>query len=162
MASIGRLASAAAASALVAAVALTAPVRMTAQGNLAELLGEPQLRADIQRRRDYYDPADVQRQYDALPAPIRQELQAYVNGLNDGMEKIMADPTRRPSLFDALGYTPPAWKPTDPVSIVALFSYDGGLAGVGGEGQLENAELFAQLRERFGPRRGLRIFNDLR
>lgn len=209
MASIGRLASAAAATALVCAVGLTAPapaqngdqikiyrdaygvphieassttalaygtgyalafdrpflteaVRMTAQGNLAELLGAPQLQADIRRRRDYYDPADVQRQYEALPARIRAELQAYVDGFNKGLGEVMSDPTRRPSLFDVLGYTPPPWKPTDPVSIVALFSYDGGLAGVGGEGQLENAKLLAQLQEKFGPRRGLRIFNDLR
>src|SRR5947208_10231759 len=63
---------------------LTEAVRLTPEGKLAELLGDGQLKADIERRRDFYDAADVQRQYDALPTSIKQQLQAYVDGLNKG------------------------------------------------------------------------------
>ena len=139
---------------------LTAAIRLTAQGRTAELLGRDALPADIAVRRDFYEAADVQRQYDALPEERKRELQAYSDGFNAGMAEVMADPQRRPAAFDVLGYHPEPWKPTDSVSVVALFTWQS-FAGEGGGGQLGNAELLARLTKRFGARRALRLWNDL-
>ena len=139
---------------------LTIGIRLFAQGRISELEGQDALPADEAVRRDFYDPADVQRQYDLLPETIKRELQAFSDGFNKGMQEVMLDPTRRPVIFDALGYTSEPWKPTDSVSVVMLFTYVE-FAGEGGAGQLGNAVLLGHLTRRFGARRGLAIWNDL-
>ena len=139
---------------------LTAAIRLTAQGRVSELLGSDSLPADRAMRRDFYDAADVQRQYDALPEENKRELEAYSAGFNDGMAEVMADPQRRPAAFDALGYYPEPWKPTDSVSVIALFTWQS-FAGEGGGGQLGNAQLLARLTERFGRSKAITLWNDL-
>ena len=139
---------------------LTNGIRLFAQGRISELEGKDVLPADEAVRRDFYDAADVQRQYNLLPAGIKRELQAFSDGFNKGMQEVMLDPTRRPVLFDALGYSPEPWKPTDSVSVVMLFTYVE-FAGEGGAGQLGNAALLGHLQRHFGNERGLAIWNDL-
>ncbi len=140
---------------------LTHAIRLTAQGRTAELLGPGSLEADRVTRRDFYDRGDVERQYLALPDRVKRELQAYSDGFNRGMGEVMTDPVRRPAAFDVLGYQPEPWKPTDSVSVVALFTWQS-FAGEGGGGQLHNAELLARLQAKHGAARGLRIFDDVR
>lgn len=139
---------------------LTVGIRLFAQGRISELEGQDVLPADEAVRRDFYDAADVQRQYDLLPDAIKRQLQAFSDGFNKGMAEVMSDPMRRPAIFDALGYTPEPWKPTDSVSVLMLFTYVE-FAGEGGAGQLGNAALLGRLTRRFGAKRGLRIWNDL-
>ena len=140
---------------------LTHAIRLTAQGRTAELLGPDSLEADRVSRRDFYDRGDVERQYLALPERIKRELQAYADGFNRGMGEVLTDPVRRPAAFDVLGHQPEPWKPTDSVSVIALFTWIS-FAGEGGGGQLHNAELLARLQKKHGPRKGLRIFDDVR
>ncbi len=139
---------------------LLAAIRLTAQGRAAELLGEGALPADIAMRRDFYDRADVARQYTELSLARRTELVAFSAGINKGLEEVLADPARRPALFDALGYTPEPWEPTDSVSVAMLFTY-AVFAGEGGAGQLRNAALLARLQDRHGNVRGRRMWEDL-
>jgi penicillin amidase len=139
---------------------LTIGIRLQAQGRIAELLGDPGLVSDVPMRRDFYDAADVQRQYEALPVEIKRQLQAFADGFNRGFGEVMADPGRRPAIFDLLGYTPEPWKPTDSVSVAMLFTY-AVFAGEGGAGQLANAELLARLQQRLGSRAGLRAWDDV-
>lgn len=139
---------------------LTHAIRLTAQGRTAELLGRDALEADYVQRRDFYEAADVQRQYDLLPDGIKRELEAFSAGFNRGMTEVMTDPRERPAAFDALGHYPEPWQPTDSVSVVALFTWVS-FAGEGGGGQLRNAELLGSLQRRFGLRRGLAMWNDL-
>jgi penicillin G amidase len=139
---------------------LTAAIRLTAQGRTAELLGPGALPADIATRRDFYDADDVQRQFDALPVGIQQQLQAFSGGFNRGMAETLADPRRHPAAFAALGYVPEPWKPTDSVSVVGLFTWIS-FAGEGGAGQLRNASLLGRLVDRFGEEQGLDLWDDL-
>lgn len=139
---------------------LTHAIRLTAQGRTAELLGPGSLEADRAMRRDFYDRTDVERQYHGLPEAIKRELQAFSDGFNRGMNEVLTDPFRRPAAFDALGHTPEPWKPTDSVSVVALFTWVS-FAGEGGGGQLRNAELLARLQRIHGARKGLRIWGDV-
>ena len=138
----------------------TVGIRLLAQGRLSELVGRDSLEADYVMRRDFYDPLDVQRQYEAFSQERKRELEAFVAGFNAGMREVMADPSRRPAAFDALGYAPEPYTPTDTVSVLMLFSYVN-FAGEGGAGQLANAELLAKLQRRYGSRRGLSMWNDL-
>jgi acyl-homoserine lactone acylase PvdQ len=139
---------------------LTIAIRLTGQGRSAELLGDPALEADEVMRRDFYEAADVQRQYEALPAEVKAELEAFSDGFNRGFTEVMADPARRPALFDALGHTPEPWKPTDSLAVTMLFTY-AVFAGEGGAGQLGNAELLARLEDRFGTRAGRTAWDGL-
>lgn len=139
---------------------MTVAVRLLAQGRSAELLGPDALPADRAMRRDFHDAADVRRQYEELAPGRKAELQAYADGLNRGMAEVMADPLRRPIAFDVLGHRPEPWTPTDSMAVVGMFTW-ANFAGEGGGGQLGNAELLGRLVERFGERRGLRIWDDL-
>ncbi|MBV9212156.1 MAG: penicillin acylase family protein [Actinobacteria bacterium] len=139
---------------------ITNGIRLFAQGRISELEGKDVLPADEVMRRDFYNPAEVQRQYDQLPDPMKRALQAFSDGFNKGMQEVMLDPTRRPALFDALGYTPEPWKPTDSISVLMLFT-EVEFAGEGGAGQLGNAALLGHLQKRYGNRRGLAMWNDL-
>ena len=139
---------------------ITAGIRLFAQGRISELEGKDVLPADEVMRRDFYSAAEVQQQYNRLPAAIKRQLQAFSDGFNKGMAEVMLDPTRRPVIFDALGYSPEPWKPTDSVSVAMLFTYVE-FAGEGGAGQLGNAALLGHLQKRYGSRRGLVIWNDL-
>lgn len=134
-------------------------IRLVAQGRLDELTGSGALPADQVMRRDYYDPADVARQYAAQPQSIKDQLIAFAAGFNRAMQEVLADPARRPALYDALGYTPEPWKPTDSMSVGILFSY-ANIGGEGGAGQLANAALLDRLIARHGRKAGLRRFND--
>ena len=67
---------------------LTNGIRLFAQGRISELEGKDVLPADEAVRRDFYDAADVQRQYNLLPAGIKRELQAFSDGFNKGMQEV--------------------------------------------------------------------------
>lgn len=139
---------------------LTLAIRLVSQGRSAELLGADALEADKVMRRDFYDAADVQRQYYGLSAERRAELQAFTLGFNKGMNEVLLDPVRRPVAFDVLGYTPERWKPTDSLAVTAMFTWVS-FAGEGGAGQLRNADLLARLIRKFGEERGLELWDDL-
>lgn len=139
---------------------LTLAIRLVSQGRSAELLGRDALEADRVMRRDFYDAADVQRQYEALSPDRRNELEAFTRGFNTGMNQVLLDPFRRPAAFDVLGYAPEPWKPTDSVAVTGLFTWVT-FAGEGGAGQLRNAGLLARLVRKFGEERGLELWDDL-
>ncbi len=139
---------------------LTAGIRLLAQGRSAELLGPSALPADETMRRDFYEAADVERQFARLPQHIREPLEAYARGVQRGFDVVMSDPTRRPLLFDLLGYRPEPWRAQDSLAVAMLFSYVV-FAGEGGAGQLRNAALLDRLEQRFGARRGLAIWSQV-
>lgn len=139
---------------------LTAGIRLLAQGRSAELLGPSALPADEAMRRDFYEAADVERQFTRLPQHIRELLEAYARGVQKGFDVVMSDPTRRPLLFDLLGYRPEPWRAQDSLAVAMLFSYVV-FAGEGGAGQLRNAALLDRLEQRFGARRGLAIWSQV-
>ena len=127
-----------------------------------------------------YTPAQLTRQIENLArrspeaARLVHAFDAYVEGMNAEQEELCPATTASVPLPGALGngygehcpveyaalQRPPApYTRTDVVSIASLV---GGIFGTGGGGQYTNAIWLQQLRERFGARRGRRMYEDLR
>lgn len=138
-------------------------LRHLAQGRLSELLGagpdDANLIADQVMRREFYDPADIQAQYEALPERIKTLLEAYAAGFNDALVLQQANPAERSVAFNALAHEPEPWQPTDSVSILMLFTVVT-FAGEGAGGELDNAALLDELLDEHGAR-GHELFDDL-
>src|SRR5213080_672149 len=92
-------------------------IRRLAQGRLSEILGagddDATLIADETMRREFYDAADIDAQYNALPDDIRRMLQAFADGFNAALAAQQANPAEQSVLFAALGYEPDLWRPQD-------------------------------------------------
>ncbi|HVI17101.1 MAG TPA: penicillin acylase family protein, partial [Gaiellales bacterium] len=82
--------------------------RRAAEGRLAEILGKSYLPMDIETRRDFYTPAEVNGQLAKLPASVQGYFRAYRDGVNAWIAKVRTDPTKLPGEFPALGIGPPA------------------------------------------------------
>ena len=138
-------------------------LRHLAQGRLSELLGagaeDANLMADQVMRREFYDAADIEAQYEALPDNIKALLEAYADGFNDALVLQQANPAERSAAFTALGHEPEPWRPTDSVTILMLFTVVN-LAGEGAGGELDNAALIDELIDEHGPA-GRELFDDL-
>lgn len=123
-------------------------IRRLAQGRLSEILGagsnDANLRADMAMRREFYDRADVERQYELLPDEIKGLLRAYADGFNLALAEQTANPAEASVLFAALGYVPEPWRPQDSAAVLLLFTMVS-FAGEGAGGELANAELLATL-----------------
>jgi acyl-homoserine lactone acylase PvdQ len=81
---------------------------------------------------------------------ILADAQNYVDGINAYIATAL-EPANRgtmlPAEYIALGLTPQPWTVEDLVSIATLV---GGIFGVGGGGQLQNAELYESMLQKFG------------
>jgi hypothetical protein len=115
-----------------------------------------------------YTEADLQRQADQLDdvlgptgAVIQRDVQEYMAGINRYIAEAKLDPTKLPGEYVAIGRPqgPEPWKPTD---VLATASLVGGIFGKGGGAELQFSEIRQALRDRFGRRRGQRIFRDFR
>ena len=139
-------------------------IRRLAQGRLSEILGagdnDATLIADETMRREFYDAADIDAQYNALPVDIRRMLQAFADGFNAALAAQQANPAEQSVLFAALGYEPDLWRPQDSVSVLMLFTMVT-FAGEGAGGELENAALLADLMAHHPASEALANWNDL-
>ncbi len=94
--------------------------RKATQGRVAELTGREGLADDLVSRRDYYTQAEVQQQFDRLPAPLRERFAAYADGINLWVSKVQADPAQQPGEFAATG-TPIAPFSTLDLTYIGIF-----------------------------------------
>jgi penicillin amidase len=77
--------------------------RRGATGHLADILGKSYLDADIEARRDYYTPAELDRMAAKLPASLRARYVAYLAGINARVARVQGDPTLEPGEYRATG-----------------------------------------------------------
>jgi acyl-homoserine lactone acylase PvdQ len=115
-----------------------------------------------------YTEADLQRQIDAErpgfqaeAARLRADLAEYVAGINAYIAQARSDPSKMPAEYAAIGRPqgPDDWKGTDTVATALVV---GAILGVGGGGELASAQALLAARERFGARRGDRVWRDFR
>jgi acyl-homoserine lactone acylase PvdQ len=125
------------------------------------------LDADQWRNAPYRE-EDLQRQIDRRPPQfaaeaelLRRDLDNYVAGINAYIREARLNPLKMPGEYAAIGRPqgPDDWQGTD---VVATASVIGGIFGRGGGGEFESALVLQQARERFGRRRGRRVWNDFR
>jgi penicillin G amidase len=77
--------------------------RRAATGRLAEVLGKSYLPMDIETRRDFYTPDEIDQQLARLPAEVQGYFAAYRDGVNAWIAEARTDPSKLPGEFPALG-----------------------------------------------------------
>lgn len=87
------------------------------QGHLAEILGKSYVTSDVQVRRDFYTPAELDAQFAALPERIQARYRSYVDGVNAWIAEVRTDPSKLPAEFAAVGASLGDWTIRDSVAI---------------------------------------------
>ena len=128
-------------------------LRNTGRGRLTEFVGPSRGNFNLdcaQSRVADYTEQELQDMIDQLPAgadpalaqQARQDVIDYTAGINQYITEAMADPSKMPGEYAALQLQLKPWKITDTVAVGALI---GGSLGVGGGGELGNAEFMNAL-----------------
>jgi acyl-homoserine lactone acylase PvdQ len=134
--------------------------RRAAEGRLAEILGTDYVADDVAWRQETETPQEMTAAAQRIiPKALQDDLKAFVDGVNSVIDRYNANPLGAPAEFGALQDYPIApWTLTDTYAIVVLetkgFGEDGGH-------ELEHAVLGQRLIDHYGPKLGLRIFNDV-
>jgi acyl-homoserine lactone acylase PvdQ len=144
-------------------------LRHTGRGQLSSFIGgAPGNRAQDaeQWRIAPYTEADLQRQADQLDdlygedgRQLQEDADNYLAGVNQYIDEARLDPTKMPGEYAAIGRPlgPEPWKVTD---IIATASLVGGIFGKGGGDELAQMELRRSFVERYGARRGRRLWRE--
>ncbi len=115
-----------------------------------------------------YTPQDLARQVEQLPRLYGQagrnlvdDAQAWCDGVNAYISAAALNPTLLPVEYPALGRPlgPEPWKVSDVLNVASLI---GAQLGKGGGDELEQVQLLMADMARFGARRGLQVWQDLR
>ncbi len=115
-----------------------------------------------------YTESDLTRQAEQIPKLLgrqgeilRCDVDNYVAGINRYIAEARLDPTKLPGEYAATGHPlgPDPFKRED---LIATASLVGGIFGRGGGNELAWSEVADALHDRFGRRRGARIFEDFR
>jgi len=121
--------------------------RRLSRGSMSEVLGPSYATADRETLKTGYTDVELQAQFDALPARLRADYEAYAAGVN---ERISTLPL--PDGYQANGFTPAPWTVLDSVAInINLLQR----FGRGGAGELRNLLLlkYAESKPTVKPRK---------
>src|SRR5215217_6458071 len=111
-----------------------------------------------------YTETDLERQAEQIPQLLgrqgeilRRDVDNYVAGINRYIAEARLNPTKMPGEYLAIGRPqgPDDWKRTDLIAAASL-------VGGGGGNELAWSEVADALDDRFGKRRGARVFRDFR
>ena len=115
-----------------------------------------------------YTEEELKRQTEARPPGFeaeadkaREDLRHYLRGINAYIAEARINPLKLPGEYAAIGRPqgPTDWKAEDVVATAAVI---GAIFGVGGGKEIETAQALQAARERFGRRRGTRIWRAFR
>jgi len=130
--------------------------RRGASGRRAEILGPSAIASDRVARNRQLDPAELMRMYHAVPREHQLMLQAFVDGINQAVAEIEADPARKTPLeFIRWGIKPTRWTLLDYLGFIASLPN-----GKGGS-ELQNLAFLNAMIARHGETEGRRIFDDI-
>ncbi|MDX6672213.1 MAG: penicillin amidase [Solirubrobacteraceae bacterium] len=92
--------------------------RRATQGTLAAVAGRERIPDDKVVRQDFYTPAELDRQFAALPTPLRRRFETYRDGINAWIDHVKSSPSDMPGEFAAVGIAvPDQWTVRDSVAI---------------------------------------------
>jgi acyl-homoserine lactone acylase PvdQ len=115
-----------------------------------------------------YTEADLKRQADQPAGALghqgdvlRRDVDNYIAGINRYIAEARLNPTLMPGEYAAIGRPqgPDNWKRED---LIATASLVGGIFGRGGGNELAWSQVADAFDDRFGKRRGARVFRDFR
>ncbi len=141
-------------------------IRRTAKGTLAGLLGATAAEGDAAQLTDQdFSNEELEKQFNDLPQRLgpegdrgRRDVLAYVDGINERIREVNADPAQLPAEYPALGARPEPWTVSDSVAMAVLLVTQ---FTVSNGGEERNAELQHAFKQRFG-RRWRAPYDDLR
>ncbi len=118
----------------------------------APYANDGELQAQYDRADDLYGQRGVQ---------IQQDVQNYVDGMNQWIAETKADPTKLDALYLATGHAtgPDPWKVTDVIASGALVA---GIFGKGGGDELQAATALQDARKVLGAKKGTLVWKDFR
>ncbi|MBF0475930.1 MAG: penicillin acylase family protein [Deltaproteobacteria bacterium] len=99
--------------------------RRAGRGTMAEVFGPSLLTIDIYARTTGYSDTELQTGFDQLDKDSHNAVQAYVDGINQRIEEIKADPSQLPFEFATYGkqigaaFFPKPWTPGDVLAVMA-------------------------------------------
>lgn len=140
--------------------------RMVAKGRLSELLGivdilgvADTVSIDKDVRFYTYTAEERARKFATYPPEIRENLQAFADGINARIAEVQLDPTQLPLEF--VEYATPViepWTVDDSIALsdVLILSF-----GAGGGNETRHAVLLKELVARHGEELGTKMFDDL-
>lgn len=118
--------------------------RRTSLGQMAEVLGPAYEASDRTTLAKQYTTEEYDSMVDSVPPPIQEAWRAYVAGINDTIDKRIAEGTL-PEGYQANGFQPRPWTMTDTAAIMVNLSRQ---FGQGGAGELRNYAMVQYLRTR--------------
>ncbi len=135
--------------------------RLIAKGRLSDLLGPVAVDIDREVRFFTYTEEERAARFETWPEDIRQNLQAFVDGINAWISEVKTDPSKVPFEFQEFGVpiaTLPEWTADDSLALgdVLILAF-----GSGGGNELNHAALLRSLIEKFGEKQGRTMFDDL-
>lgn len=129
--------------------------RMVASGRMAEVSGTTaNIAQDQVIRRDGYTDEESLAQFALLPDYVKRGLQGYIDGINHYIES--TPPSALPPEFR--GQKPSKWTIVDSLKVQQLMVRR---FGESGGGELSVYERLTKLQEKFGPEKGLEVFETV-
>jgi len=116
----------------------------------------PYTEADLQRQIDQFD--DL---YGADGQLIQDDIKNYTEGVNAYIAEARLNPNKMPGEYAAINRPqgPDDWQQRDAIAIAALV---GGIFGKGGGREVDSALVYQQAVQKFGGRKGRRVWADFR
>jgi acyl-homoserine lactone acylase PvdQ len=114
----------------------------------------PYTEEDLQQQVD-----DAETLYGPKGALVITDVRDYVDGINAYIQEALADPSKLPAEYAALGKSPAPWTITDTVAEASLI---GGIFGKGGGRELDSALAMQDFTKRYGDHVGRRVWADFR
>ncbi|MDX6581753.1 MAG: hypothetical protein QOI10_937 [Solirubrobacterales bacterium] len=144
-------------------------LRHTGRAQLSSFVGGSPSNREMDRAQWQFAPyteEDLQQQvenaqtlYGNRGAQVIADVGSYVDGINAYIQEALADPTKLPGEYAALGKLPAPWTITDTVAEASLI---GGIFGKGGGRELDSALTMQAFVKRFGKHDGRRAWADFR
>ncbi len=144
-------------------------LRHYGNGELASFAGGANVATDREQfEAAPYTAADLVKQFEQLPRlygrdgqNLVDDVQAYCDGVNAYIAAARLNPTLMPGEYAAIGKPlgPDPWTPSNVLSVASLI---GAQLGNGGGNELSQLQLLQADIRRFGPKRGVQTWTDLR
>lgn len=127
-----------------------------ARGGRSELMGPSTLERDKTALQRMLGDAELMRMYRELTREHQMMMQAFVDGLNQAIKEVLADPEHKlPYEYVQWGIQPKPWRLIDYLNYVA--SLPGGREG----NELTNLSFLNAMITRYGEEKGRKIFDDV-
>ena len=133
-------------------------LRRSVSGSVSEVLGKDFIELDKSALRDGYGAAEIERRIEKLDPVCVKLLEMFARGINKKIAEIRKTPGALPAEFKKFGFAPKDWSAVDAASV-----YIGTMAVRYSDftSEMDNMALLKKLKEKFGEKKAMEIFEDI-